>query len=414
MKGKQKILFLFTKEFPYGQREQYIAEELPFLAAEFDAVKIMPTEYFGGNAQTRALPANFEIIDLNKKSASTTEANKYGKGGILFSEFLHEKNKKRYLIEFSRYRAILNHQCLLASVFEKELEPYKEDQVFFYSYWLHNSCIMLGLLKKAGVINSYISRAHSIDLYHNDWPLAYEKGVKVLPFQYFKNLTCDAIYSISHAGELYSKKKYPQLAEKFHTAYLGVQDLGESVFKSDSVFTIVSCSGLSPNKRVNRIASIFIKLGFPARWIHFGDGEEMNQIKETLKGLPEGMSVELKGHTSNQEVLQFYKGNSVNLFINLSRVEGIPVSIMESMSFGIPALGTRVFGTPEVIAENCGFLVNEDFTDTEVIGIIREFAKDPIKQTAFRKAARVHCMAHFNLKKNIPSFITELKKRNNN
>jgi len=47
----------------------------------------------------------------------------------------------------------------------------------------------------------------------------------------------------------------------------------------------------------------------------------------------------------HNDVLNYYASNPVDVFINTSSSEGLPVSIMEAMSFGIPVIATNVGGT---------------------------------------------------------------------
>ena len=61
---------------------------------------------------------------------------------------------------------------------------------------------------------------------------------------------------------------------------------------------------------------------------------------------------------------EYYRDTHVDLFISLSAQEGLPVSIMEAISFGIPVLAADVFGVPEIVTANTGCLVGvEDGTD---------------------------------------------------
>lgn len=46
----------------------------------------------------------------------------------------------------------------------------------------------------------------------------------------------------------------------------------------------------------------------------------------------------------NQLVYDFYRNNDVDVFVNLSESEGIPVSIIETISFGVPVVATDVGG----------------------------------------------------------------------
>ena len=95
-------------------------------------------------------------------------------------------------------------------------------------------------------------------------------------------------------------------------------------------------------------------------WHHFGGGDftGVNSILE--KEVP-NLEVKLWGQTDNLEVMEFYRKNHVDFFVNLSLSEGVPVSIMEAMSFGIPVIATAVDGTPEAVIDGeTGLLVSLD------------------------------------------------------
>ena len=72
--------------------------------------------------------------------------------------------------------------------------------------------------------------------------------------------------------------------------------------------------------------------------------------------------------------MQFYADNHPVLFINLSYVEGIPVSIMEAFSYGIPALATDVGATKELVKnQNNGYLIKRDYMIGEVSDTINRY-----------------------------------------
>ncbi|MDD0858820.1 glycosyltransferase [Arthrobacter alpinus] len=67
----------------------------------------------------------------------------------------------------------------------------------------------------------------------------------------------------------------------------------------------------------------------------------------------EDLVIELKGAVANDEVLNFYRNHEISVFINVSTSEGVPVSIMEAISFDIPVVATSVGGTPEIVGGSC-------------------------------------------------------------
>lgn len=72
-----------------------------------------------------------------------------------------------------------------------------------------------------------------------------------------------------------------------------------------------------------------------------------------------------EGKVDNSTVLDYYRKNDVDCFITTSSSEGLPVSIMEAMSFGIPIIATDVGGISELIDGN-GVLLNADPSVSEV------------------------------------------------
>ncbi len=79
-------------------------------------------------------------------------------------------------------------------------------------------------------------------------------------------------------------------------------------------------------------------------WKHYGDGDYRGEIEKMVN------KNVLVGQVSNAEIigaLNLYK--ETGFLINVSKYEGIPVSMMEAMSFGIPCIGTDVGGVSEII-----------------------------------------------------------------
>ena len=99
------------------------------------------------------------------------------------------------------------------------------------------------------------------------------------------------------------------------------------------------------------------QIKFSLHWIHIGsDGDEIEIVKEAVKKLPSNITVEFKGQLSQEKVFDFYKNNYVDLFINTSKSEGLPVSLMEAISFGIPIMAPNVGGIKEIVTKETGIL----------------------------------------------------------
>jgi glycosyltransferase involved in cell wall biosynthesis len=405
------ILFVFTKHFPYGSAEQYLVDELPYLSAAYDKVVFVPAEIFDASKPAqRPLLSNCEILLLNEEGAKFPVRKAWGEiMSVYAGEWLRCRSKSWFWKEKKRYASVLLHQSHLATVLAALLkERYAGFKPSFYAYWIHNSSIMLGLMKRRGDIKSFICRGHSIDLYEWDWVLT--RYVKILPFYHFIIRKATYIFSISKHGADHLRKRFSTMPDKFSFSRLGVADLGINPFHGDVTFTVVSCSNFSDNKRIPAIAELISKMKTPVRWIHFGDGPGRDKVEEVIRNFPSHCTAELRGYTPNEQIKEFYRTETVNLFINLSEAEGIPVSLMEAISFGIPVMATDVYGNPEVANEETGFTVAFNSTDEALAGLADKFAADLVRQQEVRLSARNFYLLHFNAQKNYQDFTANLLK----
>jgi colanic acid/amylovoran biosynthesis glycosyltransferase len=64
----------------------------------------------------------------------------------------------------------------------------------------------------------------------------------------------------------------------------------------------------------------------------------------------------MRYNVDHAQVIDYYTTNHIALFLSLSSREGLPVSLMEAISCGIPLLATTVGGVSEVVNENTGRL----------------------------------------------------------
>jgi len=94
--------------------------------------------------------------------------------------------------------------------------------------------------------------------------------------------------------------------------------------------------------------------------VHFqlaGDGPERPKLQAVIEqyGLDNGAFV-LKGHLENMSA--FYQG--MDLYLNTSIHEGVPMSVLEAMAHGLPVIAPKVGGFPEIIDDGVeGYLITE-------------------------------------------------------
>ena len=272
----------------------------------------------------------------------------------------------------------------------------------FYSYWHDYKALSLAMLRKGNTNFKCVARAHRWDVF------ADKNIIPYLPFKKFILDNLSNTISISEAGkEYFYEYVKPASNSKISVSYLGkINDRKPLLEKMSNEILICSCSTLTPVKQVDRIINVLSKLKVKGlRWIHFGDGPLRSEIYALAKSKLSNVDFEFKGIVPNNEILDFYANNYVDLFLNLSSSEGIPVSIMEALSAGIPVVATDVGGTAEAVNNKNGFLLPAEFNDDEVVQKIKSYINyDSDKKQAYRHRAYEFWGENYEAEKNYEAF----------
>jgi glycosyltransferase involved in cell wall biosynthesis len=405
----QKKLTLFTADYPFGTGETFLETEITYLAEGFDEVVIVSQNLV--DAQTRQVPANCKLVRLN---LSVSIADKLlSLTGLLHPIFWKEIHIVKKVYAKSLSKGILSTMLIslfrakkVKSLIAKQLKNRPaETQNYFYSYWCDDVALALALAQKRKSEISCFCRMHGWDVYFEASTINY------LPYRHFITENLKAIFAISKKGKDYAvdQWKIPNL-EKVIVSRLGVHE--QSIEKYNSTeFILVSCSNVIPLKRVDLIVRSLAELkDVPLKWVHFGDGPELEKVKIlALNLLPEKIVADFKGRVGNKEILEWYAENNPNLFINVSTTEGIPVSIMEAMSFGIPVIATNVGGTSEIVNNENGILLLSNPSANEVSHAIELLMLDEKLLESKKEQAYNMWLENYNGRKNYKQFILDFQ-----
>lgn len=398
----QKKLIFFTAQYPYGNKsETFIETEILYLSKAFDSIEIFPSELCDS---IREVPSNVSVHNqlalLNY--SKTSKYKSLFKNWKAVIEILYSEFQRLKLVSFFKYLKIILDTIAIQLIKFEHLKDYISNQsnVLLYDYWSLNSTLALALIKKKKPNIKFIARAHRYDLYDQN------QNPGVL-FRNFVIKHIDTQYLISDEGLDYQKYKIaPPFHSKLKVSKLGVNSSQNLPEKLNAFYTIVSCSSVIDFKGVHLIPQILKNItDLKIKWIHFGVGNYMNTLLEEIKSLPENISCDLKGHRNNQEVLNFYAENSVDLFISLSNSEGLPVSMMEAQSYGIPIIAYPVGGIPELVVDgHTGELLNRNHNFLQHAEIVKKHLLkplDPNRIIAFWES-------NFNAEKNYKNFVENI------
>lgn len=102
------------------------------------------------------------------------------------------------------------------------------------------------------------------------------------------------------------------------------------------------------------IANLVVAQGGGVDFVIAGDGPQYARLEEKVMSYGLQEHFRLLGHQEDMDT--FYKG--LDVYINTSVHEGIPMSVLEAMSYGLPVVVPEVGGFPEIIQNGeQGFLV---------------------------------------------------------
>ena len=369
-------IILFTRKYPYGFHETFLAAELEYLAEKFDRILIVPNQSapdMRDVSKNVMVDTRLTLKEMGKfryivKAIFTISFNLFFKEISQHSKyFLSPKALWRILMnleEASRVQRYLNRlkrKCELES-----------GGTILYTYWLGGQSLGVSLFKEKNPDQLFVSRVHRGDLYEESHQLPY------LPFRKEIYHNIDKVFLISQDGFDYLQTKFPEMQIPAEIARLGVPDPGfTAVASADGVLRIVSCSTLKDIKRVDLLIaglSEFSRL-YPdqsVEWNHLGSGplhEHLVQLAGEI--LDESINWCFHGQMPQEQVIGFYRKNPIDLLINVSSSEGIPVSIMEAQSCGIPVIATAVGGTPEIVNNHNGILLPADPSPVEIAQAIQ-------------------------------------------
>lgn len=358
-------LVIATETFPFGKGEKpFLIPEISELEKHFEITVCSHATKKDEEDKTNTtiLNPNIKVVNLN------VDIGAWQRIVYAILYFLDKDARKEMKEILCQKKEIIKRIYQSVSFFALSMENLRlmkknhllSENTIYYSFWFYYYTYSMVRYKMKVNNIKVVTRTHGFDLYNE----RYSGGRQ--PFKKIMSSYVDKVFFVSSAGETYYKKYFdPEIGNRGMICRLGTQKLETRNILSNEkkVFRLVSCSSVIPLKRVELIVEALATLqSEKIEWIHFGGGEDFASIQKyanVLLNEKENISYKLMGPVENEDVLQFYQKEFVDCFITTSSTEGMPVSIMEAMSVGIPIIGTEVGGIPEMIRNN-GVLLSKD------------------------------------------------------
>ena len=352
-------IILYTSYYPYSvMSESFLTSELEIGIRKGKNIVVIP---INKDKVERKVP---EGVDIDKSICDSSVLKKIW-AIITMARFFPLFFKYREFRGLNLKFALDAVKYIYAAnlVYNDLVKKAKENQdCLFYSYWLSYIPIAFAYYKYKHPETShrFIARGHGSDIYGRKIGVNY-------PFRNLVFKELDKILVISEYGKKFLCDSLGYSSDKIMVSRLGVYSNYHICNCTNKIVRVISCSSIIPLKRVNLVFNSLYNFAknneqYNIEWIHIGDGPLLNNLKNDIKKNSLGnLNCKLVGSMINKDILDLYKNMDVSVFILLSLSEGIPVSIMEAISSGIPAIATNVGGVSEIVNDSTGRLLDVNF-----------------------------------------------------
>ncbi len=190
-------------------------------------------------------------------------------------------------------------------------------------------------------------------------------------------------------------------ASKLAVVHNGVE-IGPFELKKESgdLVEILSIGRLAYPKRPDLIIKAFAKLPIELRQKSYlkivGSGPYFSELQKLIDNLDIKESISLVGEVDHSRIGNFL--SKADIFILITKHEGLPLTILEAMSKGLPIIASKVGGVPEEVNNECGILIDKNEVK-EIKNALALLISDEAKRREMGLLSRKRAEQFFSLEK---------------
>jgi glycosyltransferase involved in cell wall biosynthesis len=183
---------------------------------------------------------------------------------------------------------------------------------------------------------------------------------------------------------------------KFKTKASARKEITEKVNKeNEKVLWLGTVSELHKNKGLEYAIKALSKINTPFLFFIIGGGEEEINLKKLINELGLEEKVFLLGFMDNaSEYLKAF-----DIFLLSSIKEGLPYTILEAGSAGVPIIASNVGGIPDIIENGTNGILVTKGRSGEITRAIEYLINNPEKQKIFADSIKEKVLRDFSLEK---------------
>lgn len=393
-----------------GKPGTFFLQELPWLLSHFDRVVVC--SYYGVAVLTEPRP---ERVTVLRPALGQWRARLRAPFSPYFWRELAHLARDRRLTPKAAARLLAFTLRGYTLFHWARAMLHNEERVTLYSLWMSYDGFAATLCKRHCPQARAVARGHAFDIDRERDPLNPYHMMRLMVH------TLDWVCPISEDAKSKLLACVDVPPDKLRVLSMGStgaethQRLDPPLFSTGELH-LVSCSALVALKQVPLLIDALALWPAQSRvnWLHIGGGPEETAIRayaaEKL-GAHANIRYEITGMLHSEQVAAIYAEMPLDIFVNVSRSEGVPVSIMEAMRAGLRIVAPRVGGIPELVKESFGRLYAPDGGAEAVLEALTAMAELPLDTTlAMREAAQDCWNTHWRSEALLDKLFPEAKK----
>ncbi len=295
--------------------------------------------------------------------------------------------------------------------------------------------VLTVLYMLCGLINAiYLSLTKRFDIVHVHWPMPHI--IFALPFKIFQN---SRVISQFHGSEVGMLERFNQIFKKIYTwlintfsdrvitnsSYNKVRLINLGIDKNVEIIPLSNphSTELRPYVKKDKIYILFvgrfvevkglpvlirafaeIVKKYPSAELHLvGDGPQKPELIKIVKELKLNSNVKFQGFLVGEPLLEAY--NKATIFVlpsiktKTGETEGLGVVLIEALSHGVPVIGSKVGGIPDIIIDGKTGLLFEPDNHLELAEKITLLIENPELRKKLVEGGQKHILENFSWEK---------------
>ncbi len=370
-----------------GEPDPFFLQELPWLCRHFDRVVLCAASGVAEISEDRP-----ETVAVSRPASGALRAVLQAPFYSPFREEIHRlrsdgKGSPQNILKLLMFtiRGLKLHHWIRSVL-------HTDERTTLYAYWMSYDGFAAALCKQKDPSLRAIARAHAFDIDIRRNPL------NPYLMKRFMAKTLDGIYPISRyaQNQLLSYADIPP--EKL--SLVGAGSAGGPMHEGlpaprfqDGVFRLVSCAAMIDVKQIPLLIDALSDWhDGRLSWTHIGGGPDEPMVRSYAKEKLDRntwVTYTFTGGLQPEQIRKRYETQAFDAFVNTSKSEGIPVTIMEALQAGIPVIAPKIGGIPELADESVGYLYDPDGGAAAVVAALRSvYSQTAEEAQSMRDAAR--------------------------